>query len=94
MEGVERINVVMVCLNQQARFAPHNLYAMKVDHRNRNCYNYRGFGYMARQCRNQEIKESRRLEYIDRNNGQRKTIKEENRQNNNLNRDKNLIVLN
>lgn len=74
MEGVERINVVIVYLNQQARFAPHNLYAMEVDHRNRNCYNYRGFDYMARHCRNQgiknRIKKSRRLEYRDRNNGQ------------------------
>jgi len=47
MKGVERTNVTMVCLNQQAGFAPQwNLYAMDVD-RERNCYNCRGFGHLA-----------------------------------------------
>ena len=34
------MNVVIVHSNQQAEFAPqHNLYAIEVDHGNRNCYN-------------------------------------------------------
>ena len=52
---------------------------------NRNCYNCRGFGHLARNCRNRRtkgrIREGRRLEYM--NNGQE----------NNLNRDRDLIVL-
>jgi len=41
---------------------------MDVDRKkNRNCYNYRGFGHLARNCRNRRtgnrIGEGRRLEY-------------------------------
>jgi len=67
IEGVERINVVMICPNQQAEFAQHNLYAMDIDRRNRNCYNCEGFGHLARNCRNRgigsRIGEGKRLEY-------------------------------
>ena len=71
MEGVKRMNIVMVCLNQWARFVLYNLYAMKVDRENRNCYNYGGFGHLARNCRNREMEnrigKSRKLEYRNEN---------------------------
>jgi len=50
IEGVERINVVIVCPNQRAEFVQHNPYAMDVD-RGRNCYSCGGFGYLAWNCR-------------------------------------------
>ena len=88
IEGVERMNVVMMHSNQKAEFAQHNPYAIDVDQENRNCYNCRGFGHLMRNCRNRgtgnRIGEGRRLEYRQnngRNNGQ-----------NNLNREGNLIV--
>ena len=69
---------------------------MNVDRGNRNCYNYRGFGHLVRNCRNRRIEgrmgKGRRLKYKQRNNGQR-MIKEENRQNN-LNEEQDLILLN
>ena len=78
------MNMVMVCPNQRAGFAPCNPYAMDVNKRNRNCYNYREFEHLARNCRNRRIgtriRKRRRLEYE--NNGQ-----------SNLNRDRDLIVL-
>ena len=44
-----------------------DLYTIEVNRRNRNCYNYRGFGYLARNYRNREIEnrigKRRRLEY-------------------------------
>ena len=66
MERVERTNKVIVCLNQQAGFVPQqDLYTMEVDQENRNCYNCRGFGHLARNCKNKEtgdkIEKSRRL---------------------------------
>ena len=83
---------MMACPNQWAVFAPQNLYAIDIDKENRNCYNCGRFGYLARNCRNKRmggrIREDRRLEY--RKNEQRT----ENNRSNNLNRDKNLIVLN
>jgi len=61
----------------------------------RNCYNCEGFGHMARYCRNREIGnrigEGRRLEY-GRNKGQ-KRIEGGNRKQN-LNRERDLILLN
>jgi len=68
---------------------------MDVDQENRNCYNCRRFRHLARNCRNRgienRIEEGRRLEY-EQNNGQRLMIEEENEQSN-LNRDRDLIVL-
>ena len=95
MKKIERTNVVIVCLNQQAGFVPwQDPYTMKVDQGNRNCYSCRSFRHLARNCRNKgtggRIRERRRLEY--RNNRQRRIIEEENEQNN-LNRDGDLIVL-
>ena len=75
-----------------------NPYAIDVNRReNQNCYNCRGFGHLARNCRNQgnRIGEGKRLEYSsNRNNGQR-MIKGGNKQNNgnNLNGNGDLIVL-
>jgi len=99
MEGVERTNVVMVHPNKQTELAPYNLYIIEIDKRNRNCYNCRGFRHLSRNCRNRRIGnrigEERRLEYRENgNNIQRRIIKEGNGQNNNLNRDRDLIVLN
>ena len=68
IERVERINAEMACPQQRVRFTQRNSYAMDVDRRKRrNCYNYRGFGHIARNCRNRgvgsRIREERRLEY-------------------------------
>ena len=66
-----------------------------MDWENRNCYNCRGFGHLARNCRNRgignRIGEKRRLKY-GQNNRQRLMIEEENGQSN-LNGDRDLIVL-
>ena len=90
MEGVERINAVMVCPNQGVGLAQRNLYAIEVDRRNQNCYNCRKFGYLASNCRNRgggnRIGDGRRLEY-----GQR-SKSEENGQSN-LNGKGDLVVL-
>ena len=62
---------------------------------NQNCYNYGGFGHLAKNYRNRgagtRIEEGRRLEYRD-NNGQRR-IEGENGQEN-LNGKQDLILLN
>ena len=46
---------------------------MEMDRKNRNCYNYRRFGHLARNCRNKGIRgrigEGKRLKY-SRNNRQ------------------------
>ena len=97
MKEVEKTNVVIVCMNQQARFAPCNPYAMDIGRGNRNCYNYGGFEYLARNCMNRGIRDiirkERRLEYGNESNEQRRMIEEDNKQNNNLNGDENLIIL-
>ena len=66
MEGVERINAVMVRGQGQGMGAPRrDSYAMEVD-RERNCYTCGGFGHMACHYRNQKrgrVAEERRLEY-------------------------------
>ena len=53
MEGVERMNVVVVRdVGQGVGASPkRDPYAMEVD-RGRNCYACGGFGHMARNCRN------------------------------------------
>ena len=55
IERVERIEVVMVHSQQRAGFAQRKLYAMDVDRNNKNCYTCRGFGHLARHCRNKRI---------------------------------------
>ena len=65
MEGVERTNAVMVRRLGQGTGAPsrRDLYTMKVD-RGRNCYVCKGFGHMARHCRNRgRVAEGRRVEF-------------------------------
>jgi len=66
---------------------------MDVDRRNKNCYNCREFGHLVRNCRNRgtenRIGEKRRLEYR-----KRRMIEKGNGQDNNLNGDRNLIILN
>ena len=64
MEEVERINIVMVCSTQRAELAQYNPYTINVDRR-RKCYSYRGFGYLAWNCRRQIIGQGRRIEYED-----------------------------
>jgi len=66
MEGVERTNAVVV-RGQGAGVSPRrDPFAMDID-RERNCYACRGFGNMARNCRNWGIRErvgqNRRVEY-------------------------------
>ena len=53
MEGVERMNVIVVRqLGQRMGMSPRrDPYAMKVD-REKNCYVCREFGHMAYHCRN------------------------------------------
>ena len=46
MEGIERMNMVILCPQQREGVAQRNLYAIEVDRR-RNCYTCRGFGHMA-----------------------------------------------
>ena len=69
---------------------------MDVDKENRNCYNYRGFGHIARNCRNRgtenRIGEGRRLDYRQ-NNRQKLMIKGNNGQKN-LNGEGYLVVFN
>jgi len=65
---------------------------------NRNYNNCKCFGYMARHYRNRrtkgKIRKGRKLEYRgNKNNGEKRIIEGENGQNN-LNGDKDLIVLN
>jgi len=72
MEGVKRINVVVVRgsgaeVGQNIGVPPRwDPYAMEVDHR-RNCYACGGFRHMAHHCRNRgqrgRVAEERRLEY-------------------------------
>ena len=71
MEGVERMNVVVVRGAGQGQGqsvgAPsrQDSYVMEVDRR-RNCYACGGFGHMAHHCRNRErgrTMEGRRVEY-------------------------------
>ena len=77
------MNVVMVHPNQRAEFVQHNLYTMDVD-RGRNCYSCGEFGHLIQNYRRQIMGQGRRMEYEDNcNNGQ-----------SNLNREKDLIVLN
>ena len=45
MEGLERINIIMVTLQQRIGF--RNLYAMDVDWESRNCYVCGSFGHIA-----------------------------------------------
>ena len=70
---------------------------MEIDYGNRNCYNCRGFGHMVKHYRNWEIGnrigKGRKLEYREnRNNKQQRIVEEGN--SNNLNGDRDLIVLN
>jgi len=67
MEGVERMNVIVVRGQGQGMGAPRrDPYVMEID-RGRNCYACGGFGHMARHCRNRDqrgrVAEGRRLEY-------------------------------
>ena len=67
IEGVERMNVVVVQGSGQRMGAPlrRDPYAMEVDW-GRNCYTCGGFGHMACYCRNKRrgrVTEGRRVEY-------------------------------
>ena len=68
MKGIERTNVVVIRESGQDAGVPPRWdpYAMEID-RGRNCYACRGFGHIARHCRNQgqrgRVAEERRLEY-------------------------------
>ena len=68
MEGVERTNAVVIRGQGQGAGIPPRWdpFAMEVD-RGRNCFACRGFGHMARYCRNRgmrgRVEENRRIEY-------------------------------
>jgi len=67
IEGVERTNIVVVRGQRQGAgvLSRRDPYAMEVD-RGRNCYACRGFGHMARHCRNRgrgRPMEGRRVKY-------------------------------
>ena len=68
MEGIERTNAVVVRGQGQGAGIPPRWdpFAMEVD-RGRNCFACRGFGHMARYCRNRGMRgrvgENRRIEY-------------------------------
>jgi len=65
IKGVKRTNAVIVRGLGQRTGAPprRDLYAMEVD-RGRNCYSCKGFGHMARHCRNRgRVAEGRRVEF-------------------------------
>ena len=67
IEGVERTNTAIVTPQQRTGFPQRNPYTMDVDRReNKNYYAYRGFGYLARNCRNREMEMNRRIE-VDQN---------------------------
>ena len=87
MEEIERTNMVVVrnpMQGQGGRGAGirRDSYAIKAD-RERNCYSYGGFGYLAQSCRNQKrIGQERKIEYGDNGNNL-----------NNLKEKKNLVIL-
>ena len=70
MEGIERTNAVVVRGQGQGQSAGvpprRDPYAMEVD-RGRNCFACRGFGHMARHCRNRgqrgRVGDNRRVKY-------------------------------
>ena len=68
MEGIERTNAVVVRGQGQGAGIPPRWdpFVMEVD-RGRNCFACRGFGHMARYCRNrgmrERVGENRRIEY-------------------------------
>ena len=64
MEGVERMNVVMVRPQQQGTgFPQRNPYTMDIDRReNRNCYTCGRFGHLVRNRRNRRIGMNRKME--------------------------------
>ena len=68
MEGVERTNAVVVRGQGQGVGIPlrRDPFAMEID-RGRNCFACRGFGHMARHCRNWGqrggVADNRRVEY-------------------------------
>ena len=66
IEGVERTNAVVVRGTGQGLFPRRDPFAMEID-RGRNCFTCRGFGHMARHCRNRgqrgRVAENRRVEY-------------------------------
>ena len=72
MEEVKRTNIVVIRnLGQeqeigQPRKDPNIIDMDRRD--NRNCYNYRGFRHMARNCRNRRMGMNRRMETEDNNN--------------------------
>jgi len=73
IERVEKTNAVIVHPNLRGEFAQRNPYAIDINKNNRNCYNCKRFGHLARNCRNRRI-ENRigegRLEYRQRENKQ------------------------
>ena len=66
MEEVERtMQQQSETLQEQGREEEirRDLYIMNVD-RERNCYSYRGFGHLARNCRNWGVSESKEKDWV------------------------------
>ena len=82
IKEVKRANAVMVHPNQRVGLVQCNPYAIVQDKR-RNCYNCGRFGYLAQNCRRQIMGQNKRMEYKD----------NKNHRQNNLNRERDLIVL-
>jgi len=98
IEEVERADTVIVRPQQRVGVIQRSPYAMNID-RGRNCYTCGGFEHMAQHCRNRgtvnRIGEGKRLEYKSRKkNGQRRITRGENKQQDDLNRERDLILLN
>jgi len=66
IEEVERMEAVMVCSQQRTGSAQRNLYTMDIN-RGRNCCACRGFGHLARHCRNRRVEMNRRIEQVEDN---------------------------
>ena len=98
IEEVEKTDTVIVCPQQRVEVIQRSSYVINID-RGRNCYACGGFEHMAQHCRNRgivnRIGEGKKLEYKSRKkNGQRRITRGENKQQDNLNREQDLILLN
>ena len=71
IEGIERMNAIVtrnLGQGQQMGQSRRDPNTININRRNnRNCYNYGGFGHMARHCRNRRVGMNRKMEIEDNN---------------------------